>query len=309
MRRIAKYLEFENMNYMKILRNRKLRFIMLKLFDFVPDKLMIALQYKLSTGRWPKLKRPIRFTEKVQWYKLNYHNDVITICSDKYSVREYVSTKGLSDILVPIYGIYDNVKEINFKDLPKKFVLKTTNSSHTNILCTDKSQLNIELAKKTLNSWLNTWISKMGREWGYYNIKPRIICEKLLEKDTNNDLIDYKIFCFNGEPFCLYAIVERFLEDGIKLGIFDTEFNLMPYRRSDIRGLAKEVPKPNNFNRMLEIAKKLSSDFPFVRVDLYNIDGVIYFGELTFYDGSGYKGFIPDEFDFILGEKFKLPFI
>lgn len=297
------------MNYKKIFKSQKVRLLILKLFDFIPDKLMVLIQYKLSTGRWAKLKKPIRFTEKIQWYKLNYRHDLLTKCSDKYSVREFVSAKGLSDILIPIYGIYDNVKEINFEDLPKKFVLKTTNGSHTNILCTDKSQLNIEFAKKTLNGWLNTWTCKMGREWGYYNIKPRIICEKLLEKDKNNDLIDYKFFCFNGEPYCLYVIVERFLEDEIKLGIFDTEFNLKSYRRSDIRGLTKDVPKPNNFNRMLEIVKELSKDFPFVRVDLYNIGGVIYFGELTFYDGSGYKGYIPDEFDFILGEKFKLPVI
>lgn len=297
------------MNYKKIIMNQKFRFLIIKLFNFVPDKLMIVLQYKLSTGRWPKLKKPKRFTEKIQWYKLNYRHDLLTTCSDKYSVREFVSAKGFSHILVPIHGIYENVKEINFENFPNKFVLKTTNGSHTNILCTDKAQLNIDLAKKTLLSWLNIWTSKMGREWGYYNIIPRILCEKLLERDTNNDLIDYKFFCFNGEPFCLYAIVERFLEDGIKLGIFDTEFNLMPYRRSDIEGLTKNIPKPKNFNRMLEIAKELSRDFPFVRVDLYNIDGIIYFGELTFYDGSGYKGFIPDEFDFILGEKFILPVI
>jgi len=297
------------MNYKKILKNQKIRILILKLFDFFPDKLMVVIQYKLSTGRWLNLKNPIRFTEKMQWYKLNYHYDTLTKCSDKYSVREFVSSKNLSDILIPIYGIYDDIEEINFENLPEKFVLKTTNGSHTNILCTDKSQLNIELAKKTLFGWLNTWTCKMGREWGYYNIKPRITCEKLLEKDKNNDLIDYKFFCFNGEPYCLYVIVERFLEDGIKLGIFDIEFNLMPYRRSDIRGLKKDVPKPKNYSRMLEIAKELSKDFPFVRVDLYNIDGCIYFGELTFYDGSGYKGYIPDEFDFILGEKFKLPVI
>lgn len=295
------------MNYKKIIKSQKFRFFLLKIFDFLPDKLMIVIQYKLSTGRWPKLEKPVRFTEKIQWYKLNYRQALLTKCSDKYSVREYVAAKGLSDILIPLYGIYDDVKEINFDSLPKKFVLKTTNGSHTNILCTDKRQLNIELSKKTINGWLNTWTCKMGREWGYYNIKPRILCEQLLEKDKNNDLIDYKFFCFNGKPFCLYVIVERFLEDGIKLGIFDTEFNLLPYRRSDIRGLKKEIPKPNNFNRMLKIAEELSRDFPFVRVDLYNIDGAIYFGELTFYDGSGYKGYIPDEFDFILGKNFELP--
>jgi len=295
------------MNYKNIIKSQQIRFFILKVFDFIPDKLMIFIQYKVSTGRWLKLNNPKRFTEKIQWYKLYYRNNIITQCSDKYGVREFVSSKGLSNILVPLYGVYDNVEEINFESLPSKFVLKTTNGSHTNILCSNKNQLNIESTKETLKSWLNTWTSKMGREWGYYNIKPRIIAEKLLPKDSNNDLIDYKFFCFNGEVFCLYVLVERFLESETKLGIFDTEFNLLPYRRSDIKGIISNIPKPENFNRMLAIAEKLSKDFPFVRVDLYNIEGVIYFGELTFYNASGYNGYESDEFDFILGEKFKLP--
>lgn len=294
------------MNYKRIIKSQKVRFFILKLFDFVPDFLMIRFQYKLSTGRWPNLKNPSRFTEKVQWYKLNYRKKVVTQCSGKYEVRNFVASKGLSDILIPLYGVYSNVSEINFEKLPSKFVLKTTNGSHTNIICNDKSKLDIQATKNTVNSWLNSWSSKMGREWGYYHIEPKIICEEMLPKDSNDDLVDYKIFCFNGKPYCLYAIVDRFLDDGIKLGIFDTDFNLLPYRRSDICGLKKTIPKPRNFDRMLEIAKLLSQDFPFVRVDLYNIDGEIYFGELTFYDGSGYKGYIPDDFDFILGEQFKI---
>lgn len=295
------------MNYKKIIKSHKTRIKILRLLDFLPDKLAIHIQYKLASGRWLNLKNPKRFTEKIQWYKLFYRNPLITKCSDKYSVREYVTSKGLSDILVPLYGIYDRVDEINFSKLPNQFVLKTTNGSHTVILCTDKNKMNFDTTRVTLNSWLNSWSCKMGREWGYYNIKPKIICEKLLEKDSNNDLVDYKFFCFNGVPFCLYVIVERFLEDGIKLGIYDLNFNQLPYRRSDIRGLNKNVAKPKNFERMIEIAKTLSHDFPHVRVDLYNINGRIYFGEMTFYDGSGYKGYIPDEFDFIMGKQFTLP--
>lgn len=295
------------MNYKNIIKSQKIRFIILKMLDFIPDKLMIFIQYKISTSRYLKLKNPERFTEKIQWYKLYYRNNLITQCSDKYGVRKFVASKGFNDILVPLYGVYDDVDEINFTNLPSSFVLKTTNGSKTNILCSNKKDLNVSATKETLKTWLNTWTSKMGREWGYYNIKPKIICEKLLEKDNNNDLIDYKFFCFNGEVYCLYVLVERFLEGGTKLGIYDTEFKLLPYRRSDIKGLDSEISKPKNFNRMLSIAAELSKDFPFVRVDLYNIEGVIYFGELTFYDGSGYKGYEPDEFDFILGKKFILP--
>ena len=295
------------MNYKKIIPSQKTRLKFLRLFDFVPDKMMIKFQYKISTGRKLNLKKPKRFTEKIQWYKLYYRDALITQCSDKFGVREYIKSKGYEDTLVPLYCVYDNAEQINFEDLPTRFVLKITNGSHTNILCEDKSDLDICETKATLNNWLITCTGKSGREWGYYNIKPRIICEKYLEKDNNNDLIDYKFFCFNGEPFCLYVIVERFLDDGIKLGIYDTNFNKLPYRRTDIRGLISDVEKPKNFDRMIEIAKALSKDFPHVRVDLYNIDGQIFFGELTFYDGSGYKGYVPDEFDTIMGDRFCLP--
>lgn len=294
------------MDYKRLIPSQKLRLKILKLTDFIPDKMMIKLQYRIATGRKLNLKQPMRFTEKLQLYKLYHRDPLMTQCSDKYGVRDYILTKGYGDILVPLFGVYECAEDIDFNKLPGKFVLKTTNGSHTNILCEDKSKLNIESTRKTLNQWLGEWSGKMGREWSYQNIKPRIICEKYLDRDENNDLIDYKFLCFNGEPYCLYVIVDRFLQDGIKLGIYNTKFEKMHYRRSDIKGLKSDAVKPKNFERMIEIAKDLSGDFPHVRVDLYNIDGKVFFGELTFYDGSGYKGFVPDEFDFILGEKFKL---
>ena len=295
------------MNYKRFIKNKNTRILILKILDFIPDILMIKIQYIISTNRILNLKNPVRFTEKIQWYKLYYRNNLLTKCSDKFNVRDFVSKKGLSEILIPLYGVFNDYNDINFEDFPETFVLKTTNGSHTNLICTNKSDLNFDFVKKEVNSWLSSWSSKMGREWGYYNIKPKLICEKLLEKDDNNDLIDYKFFCFNGVPYCIYAIVDRFTGKGLKLGIFDTDFELLPYNRSDINGLKEKISKPENFDRMLEISKILSSDFPFVRVDLYNVKGVIYFGELTFYDGSGYKGFTPDKFDFILGNQFNLP--
>lgn len=295
------------MDYKQLISNQELRLKILKLMDFIPDEYMIKLQYRIATGRKLNLKKPVRFTEKLQWYKLYYRDPLMTKCADKYEVRDYVILKGHGDILVPLYGVYDNPEEIDFDKLPSKFVLKTTNGSHTNIFCEDKSKLDITYVKKTLNNWIKKRTVKAGREWAYYNIKPRIICEKYLDKNENNDLIDYKFFCFNGEPYCLYVIIERYLKDGIKLGIYDTNFHKLIYSRSDIPRFTKNVKKPKNFDKMLEIARDLSKDFPHVRVDLYNINGNIFFGELTFYDGSGYKGFEPDEFDFILGEQFKLP--
>lgn len=295
------------MDYKKLIPNQDLRLKILKLMDFIPDKPMIKLQYRISQKRKLNLKNPQRFTEKLQWYKL-YHRDPLMVqCSDKYMVREYIASKGLEEILVPLYGVYDRAEDINFNDLPGKFVLKTNNGSHTNIICEDKSKLDIEITKKTLNEWINAWDGKMGREWAYHDIKPKIICEKFLEKDESGDLVDYKFFCFNGEPFSLYVIVERFLADGIKLGIFDTKFNQLPYKRADIRKVTSNISKPKNFDKMVRIAEILSKDFPHVRVDLYNIDGEIYFGELTFYTAGGYQKYGPDDFDFIMGKEFILP--
>ena len=295
------------MLYKKIIQKRETRLRILRILDFIPDKIMINVQYYLSKSKKINLKTPLRFTEKLQWYKLYYRKKLMTICSDKYEVREYIKSKRLENLLVTLYRYYEDADEIDFDHLPNKFVLKTTNGSHTNIICESKDQLDKKDAIYNLNNWLKNWQGKVGREWSYYNIKPRIICEELLEKDANNDLIDYKFFCFNGKVFCLYVIIERFLKDGIKLGIYDKKFQKLPYRRSDIPDITHNIEKPDNFEKMIEIAEVLSKDFPHVRVDLYNINGRIYFGELTFYDGSGYKGYIPDEFDFILGNEFKLP--
>lgn len=295
------------MDYKKLIPNQNLRLKLLKIMDFIPDKTAVTLQYRIATGRKLNLKSPSRFTEKLQWYKLYYRDPLITQCSDKYAVREYVKSKGCENILVPLYGVYERAGEIDFNILPDKFVMKTTNGSHTVLLCDDKACLDIKSTISTLNKWLNDWKGKVGREWGYYNIQPKIICEKYLDKDKNNDIIDYKFFCFNGEPHYLYVITERFLDGGAKLGVFDLEFNQLPYKRVDIPKLSKKIEKPANFDEMIKIAKRLSEDFPHVRVDLYNIDGEIYFGELTFYNGSGYKGYEPDEFDYLVGRKFVLP--
>jgi len=299
--------EGRGMLYKKLFPGRKLRLRLLKAFDFLPDFIMVSFQYFISTGRFLNLSKATRFTEKLQWYKLYYRDDLMTACSDKYEVREYVESKGFSDILIPLYGVYESVDDILFNEFPDKFVLKTTNGSHTNILCENKRDLDIGSSKFKLDAWLKDWAGKVGREWSYYNIEPKIICEQYIEKDKNDDLVDYKFFCFNGEPYCLYVIIDRFLEGGLKLGIYDMEFKKLPYRRNDIPSFNTDIKKPDNFDLMLEIARKLSKDFPHVRVDLYNINGKIYFGELTFYDGSGYKGYLADEFDYMLGNQFKLP--
>jgi len=295
------------MNYKKIIPNQDFRLKLLKLTEFIPDKPMIFLQYWIQTGRKLNLKNPQRFTEKLQWYKLNYRAPLMTKCADKYEVRQYVQSKGYGDILVPLYGVYDKAEDIDFDNLPNKFVLKTTNGSQTNIFCEDKTKLNKENTIKLLNKWLEKKTVKAGREWAYYDIKPRIICEKYLDKDKNNDLIDYKFYCFYGKSEYIKVVANRYHESGQKQGLFNIDFEQLPYYKNDVQRISGGVQKPKNYDYMVDIAKTLSEDFPHVRVDLYNIDGKVYFGELTFYDTSGYETFDPDEFDYMLGNEFILP--
>lgn len=295
------------MDYKNLIPSRELRLRILGLTEFIPDRFMINLQYRIKTGRKLNLKDPKRFSEKLQWYKLYYRDPLMTKCADKYSVREYVASKGYEDILIPLHGVYDKVEDIDFQDLPYKFVLKTTNGSQTNLICKDKTKLDIETTKETLKKWLMNRTSKAGREWPYYNIKSKIICEKFLEKDINNDLVDYKFVCFNGEVAYVFVNSERESHDGMKLGIYNKEFKMLPYKRKGIKITKNITKKPANYEKMIQIAEELSKDFPHVRVDLYNIDGKIQFGEMTFFHGSGYVEFEPDEFDFKLGKEFRLP--
>jgi len=298
------------MDYKKIIRSRNMRLKLLKLFDFIPDKEMIKLQYRIKVGKKLNLKNPQRYTEKLQWYKLYYRDPLMVKCVDKYHVREYIESMGLGNILNDLYNVYDNECEINFNELPEQFVLKTTNGGGGNniIICNNKNSFDEEKCRKQLHNWLIPKKKSSGREWVYENIKPRIIAERLLPRDSNNDLPDYKFFCFDGKVFCLYTMIDYTdnHENG-KLGFFDTDFNQLPYRRLDFKPIDRKLEKPVNFRKMIDIAETLSKPFPHVRVDLYNINGQIVFGELTFFNASGYTRFEPDEFDFILGANFRLP--
>lgn len=294
--------------YKKLIKSKDMRLRILKAMSVVPDRIMIPLQYKIKTGNRLNLKKPLRYTEKIQWYKLNYRDDKMTLCSDKYLVRDYLKEKGCSEILNKIYAVYDNPNNIDFEALPESFAMKMTVGSGMNYFVRDKKQENIEELKKLVTNWFDADSCSYGREWCYYNIKPRIIFEELLPLNKDNDLPDYKFFCFNGEPYCLYTMIDYTNNhDNGKLGFYDTDFNLLPYHRKDFKPITEIVEKPKNFEKMVEYARILSKDFPHVRADFYNIEGKIVFGELTFYNASGYTVFEPDEFDFLLGEKFVLP--
>lgn len=289
--------------------SRKLRCKILQLLDFVPDELMVRLQYRMKTGNSLNLNKPTRFTEKLQFYKLYYRDTVMKQCVDKYDVREYIQRQGYGDTLNECLGIFNSPEEVDFEALPNKFVSKDTLGGGGNavVLVKDKSKLDIAKLKKQMQSWVDEPADKKhpGREWVYEGRKHRIIIEKFIESaPEKGGLIDYKFFCNYGETKFLYVVADRVLGKSAGFGIFSPDFNLMPVSRADEKPLTREIPKPENYEELKIIAEALAKPFPEARIDLYDVDGKIYFGEITFFDGSGYMTFTPDVYDEILGDMF-----
>ncbi len=284
--------------------------MVLDCFAWVPDKQMIQAQYRLKTGRNLNLNQPSRYTEKLQWYKLYYRDPLMKLCSDKYGVRDYINNKGLGHILNELYAVYESPQAIDLAKLPSRFVLKSTNgaSGIGLYICHDKDTLDIFRARNITRPWMKIKKKSAGREWVYEDTPPKIIAEALLPSQYgNSSVVDYKFFCFEGKPYCMYVMVDRFSKRGVQQSILDMDYRVMPFMREKISPVGNLPPRPSNFEEMINIAKLLSADFPFVRVDLYNVDGKIIFGELTFFPESGYYQFEPDAFDFYLGNLFKLP--
>jgi hypothetical protein len=296
------------MDYRKIIKNKEMRFKLLHYMKFIPDSWMLKFQYKIKMGRNLSLKKPSRWTEKLQWYKIFYRTPLMTQCADKYEVREYIKSKGLERILVNLYAIYNSAEDINLDSLPQKFVIKTTNGSGTNILCKDKSQINLVKVKQSLRDWMDRDNYSVGREWSYKDIVPKIIVEEYLE-DVNNPfdgINDYKFLCFNGKAEYVVLDVDRHINH--RRNIYDSNWNFIDVS-TDYPNFGDCMDKPDGFEEMLKVANILAKDFPFVRVDLYWVNGQVYFGELTFYPWTGYVQFTPDHFDIKLGQQFILPSI
>lgn len=291
------------MNYKKILKSQSLRLSVLKAFKWIPDSIMLSFQYRLKMKRKCNFNNPQRWTEKLQVYKMYYRNDLLPICVDKYRVREYLHEKGLDSYLVDLYGVWKDASDLDFSKLPRSFVLKTNDGGggHNVILVNDKDELDMETVRRNFSDWQGQMSSNPGREWAYTGIKElNIIAEQLLVNTAHPEagVEDFKILCFNGVPH--YVIVDRDRYIDHKRNFYTTSWERVDVT-TDHEQFETPYPKPKNFDEMIEVARILSSDFPFVRVDLYNIDGKIYFGELTFYPWSGYVQFIPDDFDYTLG--------
>ena len=292
------------MNYKAVISNQETRFKVLHILRFISDRQMLKLQYWIKTKRSLNLKNPQRYSEKIQWYKLNYRNPKMQVCADKYLVRQYIIDHGLKDILIPIYGVYNHYSDIDFSKLPQKFVMKTTNGSGTNYLCHNKNQLDYSKLALTFEKWLQRDIFAAAREWSYEGLQPKIITEAFLEDNKYSSISDYKFFCFNGKVAYIFVDIDRV--DNHRRNVYDADWNFIDVT-IDHPNFGDNLLKPEGLKEMKNIASKLANDFPAVRIDLYWVNHQVYFGEMTFYPFSGYINFTPDNFDFTLGKKFILP--
>lgn len=261
-----------------------------------------------------KLKRkldlvhPVKYNDKIHWLKLYWKDPLAQKCADKYEVRDYVKEKIGEKYLNTLYGVYDSLDSIDLYKLPQSFVLKGTHGSGFNLFCRDKSSINWKIKYKEMYRWLNTNYFWSSNEWVYKNIKPRIICEKLLSDQSGNLPKDYKLFCFSGEPKLICVDIDR--EDKHKRNFYDLNWNFLDIQISKkLRSNNPEIviEKPCKLNEMIELSRVLSQDFPHVRVDFYIVNNNIYFGELTFFHASGLSRFYPPEFENEMGKWIKLP--
>ena len=274
------------------------------------DETYIKKMFKLKMGYELDLNNPQTYNEKLQWLKLYYKNPECTKMVDKYLSKQYVADIIGEEYVVPLYGVWDSFDEIDFDSLPRQFVLKTTHDCGGVVVCKDKNTLDKEKAKSFLNKHLAHEYFYHCREWPYKNVKPRIIAEKFMKDSkyqAEEGLTDYKFFCFDGEPKAMYIATDRFNEnEETKFDFFDVEFNHLPFTNGHPNS-SKNIQKPEHFELMIELAKKLSEGLPHVRVDFYESEGKIYFGELTFFHMGGIVPFKPEEWDYKFGEWLKLP--
>ncbi|GAB2323934.1 ATP-grasp fold amidoligase family protein [Alkalibacterium sp. m-11] len=273
-------------------------------FKWMPDEQFIRLQYALKMRKDLNLENPKTFNEKIQWLKLNDRNPKYTQLVDKYAVRKFVKERIGGEYLVPIYGVYENDEAIDFDALPDKFVLKMTHTSGGVFIIEDKARINHDKLKAEIDKWFDRNYYWVHREWPYKNVQPKIMAEKFMVDESEKDLKDYKFFCFEGEPKFMFVASERGKE--AKFDFFDLDFNQLPVMQQG-ENSDQQIKKPNKFDEMIELARTLSEGIPHVRVDLYNINSEIYFGELTFYHNGGYGPFIPEAFDYKFGEYLQLP--
>lgn len=283
-------------------------FLLHKTARLWPDKLYLRLKFRLVMGQKLDLKNPKTFNEKLQWLKLYNRRPEYTMMVDKYAVKQYVADKIGDEYIIPTLGVWDSVESIDWDSLPNQFVLKTTHGGGGCgvVICKDKSTFDIETAKQKLQKSLESDIYLNFREWPYKDVPKRIIAEQYMADESGIELKDYKFFCFNGRVQCFKVDFDRFISH--KANYYDREGSLLPFGEKVFPpDFDRVFDKPKNFDSMISLAERLSEDVPFVRVDFYNSNGNIYFGEITFFPAAGMGKFEPEEWDETLGEFLILP--
>lgn len=273
-------------------------------FRIVPDRFAIRTAYKSKFKKFPDLDTPKTFNEKLNWMKLNYRKPLLTQLVDKYEVKEYVSSIIGKDYVIPSIAIFEKWEDIDFSEFKPPYVIKTTHSSGVIKVIRNESDLDLKRMKKTFKKSLRVNYFYKCREWPYKNCKPRIIIEEFIKDPIETNLPVFKFFCFNGEPF----LVQTIKNDKTKnesIDYFDMDWKLLDIRQN-FPNSEKPLEKPINFEEMKKLASKLSTGFPFVRVDLYSVGEKIYFSEFTFFSDAGYIPFVPEKWDLLLGEKINL---
>lgn len=296
-------------NLLKNNRNELLASILTKINFLFPDKLYLNLLFRLKMGYWIDWKNPRTFNEKLNWLKLYDRKPLYTKIVDKYLVKDYVKEIIGEEYIIPTLGVWDRPKDIDWDSLPNKFVLKTTHGGGGNgvVICKDKTTFDKNDAIIKLKTSFNECTYKIFREWPYKNVDKKIIAEKYLEDTVVNELRDYKFFCFDGEVKYLYIATGRQKYGEPYFNFFDTDYNSLDFQQGHPR--SEYIPsQPLCFDEMKKIAEKLSKGFSEIRIDLYEVNGKVYFGEMTLFHMAGFSSFNPNEWDYKFGEMIKLPF-
>lgn len=278
------------------------------LANLLPDSVYISLKHFYHFKEFPNLRNPKTFNEKLHWLKLHDRRPEYTTMVDKYAAKQYIADIVGEEYVIPTLGVWDKFEDIDFDALPNKFVLKTTHDCAGVIICRDKATFDFEAAKKKITAHLKQNYFYEGREWPYKDVKPRIIAEKLIELNDGGELKDIKFLCFNGKPKMLFVEKDRSKgRNGHTVDFFDVDFNHLDITVDGYPNSTQKIEKPVTFELMKELARKLSTGIPHLRVDFYEADGKAYIGELTFYHSSGYFHITPPEWSFTIGEWIELP--
>lgn len=274
---------------------------------YIKDEKYLKLLYKAVLNRELNLDSPSTFGEKLQWLKLNNRDSRYTIMVDKIAAKEYVANILGSKYIIPNIAVWDDPKKINFELLPDKFVLKCNHNSGIGMcICKNKKELDKTFVLKQLKKGLREDFYSHSREWPYKDVNRKVFAEQFMENKGDSELIDYKFYCFNGEPCYCQVIKDRTSRETIDF--FDMDWNIQEFTglEKPYKEHSKFVKKPDNFLEMIEGAKKLSEGIPFLRVDFYEINGQVYFGEMTFYPASGLGWFTPDSWNYKLGKMIRI---